>query len=322
MKYRIPSVASFIITSGLVHTLAYTSNFIAYMVFKRIGKKTIEFKINNYRMFINLDDPGISKDLYIFRVRVQQLKYILEKEIKEGDVILDIGANIGYYALMEKNLVGQQGTVYSLEPSPLNYYLLQKNVRLNKAESVIYPFKLAGGAKASKEKLYTSEFSNLNTFMPDLYKCGKKSKAITDSYVWVDVVDMTFFLKDKKNIDLIRMDIEGSEVEVLEGLTSAIKSGIFLGKIVFECHFPKYDDERHSMRKQLTMLFQNGYYAKIMTSNDEKKTHFHKRNYKPDQIVPTGIDRCQGIYYGISNDDAEYFICDVGGVRDVLFEKR
>jgi len=108
----------------------------------------------------------------------------------------------------------------------------------------------------------------------------------------------------------------------LEGLTSAIKSGIFLGKIVFECHFPKYDDERHSMRKQLTMLFQNGYYAKIMTSNDEKKTHFHKRNYKPDQIVPTGIDRCQGIYYGISNDDAEYFICDVGGVRDVLFEKR
>ena len=118
------------------------------------------------------------------------------------------------------------------------------------------------------------------------------------------------------------MDIEGYEVEVFEGLHNAISTGLFSGKIVFECHYPKYDDTNHSMRQQLRKLFINNYHIKIMTSNDEKLSHFSKKNYHPDQIINTGIGRYQGVYYGVSDEDAEYFICDVGGVRDVLLEKK
>ena len=124
------------------------------------------------------------------------------------------------------------------------------------------------------------------------------------------------------NVDLIRMDIEGYEVEVLKGLSKAIEDNSFSGQIVFECHSPKYDDIEHSIREQLKMLFNNGYYAKYMTSNREKNSPFHIKGYKPKKIIRTSVVNFQGIYENISDEDVEYFICEALGVRDVFFEKR
>ena len=58
--------------------------------------------------------------------------------IKEEDVVLDIGANIGYYALIESQLVGLNGKVYAVEPVQGNFELLKKNVHLNNLENVAY----------------------------------------------------------------------------------------------------------------------------------------------------------------------------------------
>jgi hypothetical protein len=127
---------------------------------------------------------------------------------------------------------------------------------------------------------------------------------------------------DKPSIDLIRMDIEGYEVKVLAGLKSAIESGVFKGKIVFECHWPKYDDEHNSIREQLKMVFNNGYYPSIMTSNTEERARFIERGYSAKTIIGKNPARLRGIYYNIEPSDAEYLICDVGGVRDVVLEKR
>jgi hypothetical protein len=118
------------------------------------------------------------------------------------------------------------------------------------------------------------------------------------------------------------MDIEGYEVSVLQGLKSAIESGVFKGKIVFETHWPKYSDKHNSIRKQLKMLFNNGYYPSIITSNNEEPSRLIERGYLAKRIIQTSATRKQGIYYNIKPVDAEYFICDAGGVRDVVFEKR
>ena len=118
------------------------------------------------------------------------------------------------------------------------------------------------------------------------------------------------------------MDIEGYEIEVLKGLTKAIENNSFSGQIVFECHSPKYDDNKHSIREQLRMLFNNNYYAKYMTSNREENNPFNDKGYKPEKLIRTSVINFQGIYKNISNEDAEYFICESLGVRDVFFEKR
>ena len=321
MLLKVKAFYKTISTYGFCTAIIWSIRLTFLRFIRIIYKKPVIRTINNYKMYLDPMDPGLSSTLFVTGKREEQLKYVLSKEIKQGDTIIDLGANIGYYALMEQDIIGSSGKVYALEPSPGNFALLKKNVLLNNAQDVIELFQLAGGAKKSKEKFYLSDYSNLNTFIPKLYNCGIDSKGISDDFIMAEIIDMTTFIKNKRKIDLIRMDIEGFEVEVFEGLQQAIEDNLFIGKIVFECHFPKYDDKEHSMRKQLKMLFSNNYYPKIMTSNDEKITKFSERGYKADKLIQTSESRFQGVYYNIKPEDAEYFICDVGGVRDVLLEK-
>lgn len=57
---------------------------------------------------------------------------IIKRETKEGDVVLDIGAHIGYYTLMFARLVGKEGKVFAFEPDPDNFTLLKKNIEINR----------------------------------------------------------------------------------------------------------------------------------------------------------------------------------------------
>ena len=62
---------------------------------------------------------------------------IVQREINEGDVVLDIGANIGYYTLLAARLVGPTGQVIAFEPDQTNFALLRKNVEANGYRNVV-----------------------------------------------------------------------------------------------------------------------------------------------------------------------------------------
>jgi hypothetical protein len=116
------------------------------------------------------------------------------------------------------------------------------------------------------------------------------------------------------------MDIEGHEVEVFESIIRAVRAGIFSARILFETHFPKYDETHHNMRVQLQELFRLSYIPKFLASTDESKANFHQRGYTPELVIKT--DGCyRGIYRDISPHEAIEFICDFGGVRTVLLER-
>ena len=55
---------------------------------------------------------------------------IIQDEVKNGDVVLEIGANIGYVSMFLAKYVGENGKVYALEPAPRNYEILKKNIKL------------------------------------------------------------------------------------------------------------------------------------------------------------------------------------------------
>ena len=92
-------------------------------------KGTIVKQIHGQKMELNMDDFGIHRDLFLFKERepvaTEHIKSILGKE----DVVLEIGANIGYYALIEAKLCKK---VYAVEPDSRNIKYLKRNIDLNK----------------------------------------------------------------------------------------------------------------------------------------------------------------------------------------------
>jgi FkbM family methyltransferase len=317
-----PSTLSWLAQSiqkdGILETLTYLKNGIVLRYIRGIKKHPYMKKtVHGTPMYLDVNDPGISRTLAVKGTREQDQVYVVRRELKQGMCVLDIGANIGSYALLEASLIGAEGTIYALEPSPQNFSLLNKNIELNKLENIILPFQLGAANHSGIGKFYLHSASNLHTFHPQKYR---EFADVPDAYqqtLDVEIVNIGEFLKDKKTIDFIRMDIEGFEVEVLEGLMDGIRNNTLSPKILFEVHRPKYDDVHHSMRSQLQQLFELGYKVKTLISSDESLARFHERGYQPEKVIRTdGVKR--GIYNDFTNDDASEFICDIGFVRAAL----
>ena len=111
-------------------------------------------EINGQKLFLDKED---SLMLSIKHHEHEQLTVeYFKKIIKKGDIVLDLGANIGYYTLIFAKLVGEVGHVFAFEPDPSNFELLSKNVKENKHENVTLIQK-AVSDKNEKIKLYVSK---------------------------------------------------------------------------------------------------------------------------------------------------------------------
>ena len=195
----------------------------------RSKTRYVESEILGNKMYLDLQDPGISSDLLRDGIREPFLTESIQKEIRKGDVIVDIGANIGYYALQEARLAGDNGRVYAIEPVPENVELLKKNIELNNYSN-IEVFQLAVGAASKTDYIYISNYRNTAAMI--------KTQSYIDK-VPVQVTTLDKFLENKPPPNLIRMDVEGYEVEIVKGMTKLLESNKPL-KLIVELHPPYY----------------------------------------------------------------------------------
>lgn len=150
---------------------------------------------------------------------------------KERSVVLDIGANVGSYA-MQVLRIQPSARVYSFEPHPLTYVLLQDaSIRLGfKAFNV--------GCGSENRELLLYDYTELNgSEHASLYKevfSDFQSRNIVSEYI-VKIVSLDDFsnTQDWTIIDLLKVDVEGNELNVLNGFKKFLKSGKILA-ILFE----------------------------------------------------------------------------------------
>jgi len=133
--------------------------------------------------------------------------------IKEGMTVVDIGANIGSYSLILSDLVGESGKVYAFEPDEENISFLKKNTK-NKKNITIE--KMAVGDKTGKINLYLAKDRNV-----DHHTYKTKDSRSTKIIRCVKLDD--YFKKNQK-IDLIKIDVQGSDYFAIKGSMRLIRA--------------------------------------------------------------------------------------------------
>ena len=191
---------------GLFHYLFYNKNLTEQKgVYVRDGLK------------LSLDTKNLIDARIFFTGSYEpELRAVFRKLIHKDDVILDIGANIGYHSLLFSEACGPEGKVYSFEPVKKNYAQLIKNIALNKIKN-INPLNFALG-NSDINLVIDIEESGPNPGSISLLNVSKTGEEIS-----CRDADKALLAMNIKKIDFIKIDVEGYEWFVLESLKNIIK---------------------------------------------------------------------------------------------------
>ncbi|MGA1875209.1 MAG: FkbM family methyltransferase [bacterium] len=149
-----------------------------------------------------------------------------QNEVKEGNIVIDIGANIGYFTLLFAKHAGKRGHVYAFEPEPYNFGLLKKNIEINGYTNVTLVNKAVSDC-TGKLELFLNEDNRGDHRIYNSHD-GRRS-LIIDSISLDD-----YFADFDGKINLIKMDIQGAEYHALKGMISLLSKN---PQIVVETEF-------------------------------------------------------------------------------------
>lgn len=237
-------------------------------------------------MRLDKEDTGITKDLLLDGIREPLITRAFTGMLLPSDICLDIGANIGYYALQEAKVCRK---VYAVEPVLQNYLLLRQNIDLNHYQN-IWPYNLAMGESSGDGEIAISPMRNMCSMYGDN---GYREYAGKEK-VLVSTIDD--FLKGKDMPSVIRMDVEGYELNILKGAKEFLKSGTPC-QIFIEVHC---DILREKTARLAELLKAHGFHISCATFEPHPAT----RNLK----IVSLLDRIIGAegYLDIGIDDLIY----------------
>jgi FkbM family methyltransferase len=136
-----------------------------------------------------------------------------------GDVVYDVGANVGFFTVLVARLVGKDGHVYAFEPVPDNIAAVQHNLGLNKMTQVTV-LQQAVSDEVGEGKLLLAHYSGGAT----LDKVGAPPDLKGELLVPLTTLDALTEQPDYLQPNLVKIDVEGAEINVLRGMTWLLKN--------------------------------------------------------------------------------------------------
>lgn len=226
---------------------------------KRLREFEICLRVGDSHLFFR---PFLFSDLaMLFTDYEPYVKRIFQPH--KGETVIDVGAHIGIYTMTAAKNVGNSGTVISFEPDQRNLRLLKKNLKINGFREV----KLLNAALDKKTGTKTFHmtidplYSSLNPFV----ETREKMKVHT---LTLDDVVEKFKLT---RIDWIKIDVEGGELDVLEGGKRAFAN--LVNRVIIETSNPKVFLFLSKKGFNIQRLFGIYYYAsKIRTGSVDRKS--------------------------------------------------
>ena len=154
----------------------------------------------------------LSRELWMDSSWAIETPNFCKKYLKSGDIVLDVGANIGTVTLQASICVESLGRIYSIEPHPQIFKFLNENIILNNFENVKL-FNIAVGNKSG-----TILFSNQKSNCQNKIILEKSNETIEVPIKLLDELAI-----DESEIDLLKIDVEGFEQFVLLGAKKTLE---------------------------------------------------------------------------------------------------
>jgi FkbM family methyltransferase len=190
----------------------------------KLGKELLKTSIRK------ICSPRLQSKLRVFYVSRQIIKNqgfheaemnLLESLVLAGDCVADVGANVGAYTKELSRLVGSGGRVYSFEPILENYRILQtviQNVNLFNVRS----FNAALGSTTGQFEMVIPDSAAFTGF----YLAHLARPGDIGQRMWVETLTLDELWKSNgiTDLDFIKCDVEGGELEVIQGGLELIQS--------------------------------------------------------------------------------------------------
>jgi len=172
-------------------------------------------------MFLNPLDRVITPLMQAHRVWEPTETRLFLDTIRPGDTVVDVGANVGYYTLLAAEAVGPTGRVFAFEPDPVAFALLEDNVRLSGATNVI-----------AEQKALSNEPGSIKLFLAAQNKGdhrivqvkGQDRPSVDIEAVAFDQWIRTHPVANGGSVDFIKIDTQGAEAVILEGMKETLKN--------------------------------------------------------------------------------------------------
>lgn len=179
--------------------------------------------LNGFQLFVMPNDY-IGRSILYSKTYEPHVTTVIRGVLKEGDVFLDIGANVGYFTMLASSLVKAAGKVIAFEPNPQNLQLIYSSLLESRVENVTtYPY-------AASDVAAILRFTTVGSNGGVVTEHSKEQKYFS----LVPSVILDEILENESKIDLVKIDIEAHEPAAIRGMEGLIKK--LRPKIITEFH--------------------------------------------------------------------------------------
>jgi FkbM family methyltransferase len=153
--------------------------------------------------------------------RGSQEKRVYLSLIRKGDVVIDIGANVGYFTSLFSDLVGPRGEVHAFEPLPSTFELLSRNIRKFPAQENVFLNCLALGERDQKTILFVPDDDHGQAALARHRDGSWTSHRIRA--VNIEMIRLDRYAERLRRINFVKCDVEGAELLALRGAESTLR---------------------------------------------------------------------------------------------------
>jgi FkbM family methyltransferase len=180
---------------------------------------------------------------------------MIKRLIKPGDVIVDVGANVGYYSVHLSNLVGESGFVHAFEPDPKNYARLVRNLQLNGFDK-----RSRANQMAVSSSTGTAQFILTPAIDSGWGRVAESAPAAGEQTINVQTTKLDDYLQSQnvRSVSFLKCDIEGHEFDFLAGAARTLEARA-IGKVLIEYNGFNLNPKGRSVAEFVELFERNGY---------------------------------------------------------------